>query len=184
MPIRFRLQPRWLGGPKSCAGLAPAEAIFLTGEAILPEVAMKARIKWIENVAFLAESGSGHGQILDGSPEAGGRNLGARPMELLLMGLGGCTAFDIVLILRRGRQDVTDCVIEVDGERAETDPKIFTKIHIRYTVTGRKLSESKVARAVKLSTEKYCSATAIMAKSAEITHEWKVVEAAAAAAQA
>ena len=143
---------------------------------------MKARVKWIENVTFLAESGSGHGQVLDGAPEAGGSNLGARPMELLLMGLGGCTAVDIVLILRRGREKVTDCVVELEAERAETDPKIFTRIHIRYVVTGRKLSEAKVARAVKLSAEKYCSASAIMAKSAEITHDWTVMEADAAPA--
>jgi putative redox protein len=140
------------------------------------ETAMKARIKWIENVTFLAESGSGHGVVLDGAPDAGGRNLGPRPMEMLLLGLGGCTAFDVIHILRRGREQVTDCVVEVEAERAETDPKIFTSIHIHYVVTGRGLAESKVERAIALSAEKYCSASVIMSKTAKITHDWIVVE--------
>lgn len=137
---------------------------------------MKARIKYVEKVTFVAESGSGHAVVLDGAPEAGGRNLGVRPMELLLMGLGGCTAFDVVHILRKGREEVTDCVVEVEAERAETDPKIFTRIHMHYRVAGRGLAPAKVERAIALSAEKYCSASAIMAKSAAITHDWEVVE--------
>ena len=137
---------------------------------------MKARIKWVEQVTFLAESGSGHAVVLDGAPEAGGRNLGVRPMEMLLMGLGGCSAFDVVLILRKGREDVSDCVVELEAERAETDPKVFTRIHMHYKVTGRGLAPAKVERAIKLSAEKYCSASAIMAKTAVITHDWEVIE--------
>ncbi|HEY2110528.1 MAG TPA: OsmC family protein [Dongiaceae bacterium] len=137
---------------------------------------MKARIKWVEKVTFLAESGSGHAVVLDGAPDAGGRNLGVRPMEMLLMGLGGCSAFDVVLILRKGREEVSDCVVELEAERAETDPKVFTRIHMHYKVAGRGLAPAKVERAIKLSAEKYCSASAIMAKTAVITHDWEVVE--------
>ena len=137
---------------------------------------MKARIKWVENVTFVAESGSGHAIVLDGAPEAGGRNLGVRPMEMLLLGLGGCTAFDVVHILRKGRERVTDCVVELEAERAPTDPKVFTRIHIRYRLKGHRLAPAKVERAVALSAEKYCSASAIIAKTAEITHDWEVVE--------
>ena len=141
---------------------------------------MKARIKYVEKVTFVAESGSGHAVVLDGAPDAGGRNLGVRPMELLLMGLGGCTAFDVVHILRKGREEVTDCVVEVEAERAETDPKIFTRIHMHYRVAGRGLAPAKVERAIALSAEKYCSASAILAKTATITHDWEVVEVEAA----
>ena len=137
---------------------------------------MKARIKWVEKVTFVAESGSGHAVVLDGAPDDGGRNLGVRPMEMLLMGLGGCSAFDVVLILRKGREDVSDCVVELEAERAETDPKVFTRIHMHYKVAGRGLAPAKVERAIKLSAEKYCSASAIMAKTAVITHDWEVVE--------
>lgn len=137
---------------------------------------MKAQIKWVEQVTFLAESGSGHAVVLDGAPEAGGRNLGVRPMEMLLMGLGGCSAFDVVLILRKGRENVSDCVVELEAERAETDPKVFTRIHMHYKVAGRGLAPAKVERAIKLSAEKYCSASAIMAKTAVITHDWEVIE--------
>ena len=141
---------------------------------------MKARIKFVEKVTFLAESGTGHAMVIDGAPEEGGRNLGPRPMELLLMGLGGCTAFDVVLILRKGRQEVTDCVVEMEAERAATDPKVFTRIHMHYRVAGRGLAPAKVERAIALSAEKYCSASAIMSKTATITHDWEVVEATAA----
>ena len=137
---------------------------------------MKARIKFVENVAFLAESGTGHAMVIDGAPAEGGRNLGPRPMELLLMGLGSCTAFDVVLILRKGREKVTDCVVEVEAERAATDPKVFTRIHMHYRVAGRGLAPAKVERAIALSAEKYCSASAIMSKTATITHDWEVVE--------
>ena len=137
---------------------------------------MKARIKFVENVTFLAESGTGHGMVIDGAPAEGGRNLGPRPMELLLMGLGSCTAFDVVLILRKGREEVTDCVVEVEAERATTDPKVFTRIHMHYRVAGRGLAPAKVERAIALSAEKYCSASAMMSKTATITHDWEVVE--------
>jgi putative redox protein len=138
---------------------------------------MKARIKWIQDVMFLGESGSGHSAVMDGAPEAGGRNLGFRPMEMVLLGLGGCSAFDVMMILKRGREQVTDCVVELDAQRAETDPKVFTKIEMRYVVTGRSLDRKKVERAVSLSAEKYCSASAIMAKTAEITHSIEIIEA-------
>jgi len=137
---------------------------------------MKARIKWIQDVMFVGESGSGHSVILDGAPEAGGRNLGLRPMEMLLLGLGGCSAFDVVMILKRGRERVTDCVVELEAERAERDPRVFTKIAMKYVVTGRGLDPKKVERAVALSAEKYCSASAIMSKTAQIGHTIEIVE--------
>ena len=136
---------------------------------------MKARIKWVQDVMFLGESGSGHSVVMDGAPELGGRNLGFRPMEMLLLGLGGCSAFDVVMILKRSREAVTDCVIEIDAERATTDPKVFTKIVMRYIVTGKALDPKKVERAVNLSAEKYCSATATLAKTATIAHEVEIV---------
>jgi putative redox protein len=125
---------------------------------------------------FLGESGSGHSVVMDGAPDAGGRNVGFRPMEMLLLGLGGCSAFDVMHILKRGREKVTDCVVELDGQRAETDPKVFTRITMRYIVTGHALDHNKVERAVKLSAEKYCSATAIMSKTATIEHVVEIVE--------
>lgn len=132
---------------------------------------MKARIKWIEQASFIAESGSGHALVLDGAPEHGGRNLGIRPMESVLIGLGACTAFDVVSILRKSRQPVTDCVVELDAERADEAPKVFTRIRMIYRVTGKGLDESRVHRAVELSTEKYCSVTAMLRERVEISHE-------------
>jgi putative redox protein len=137
---------------------------------------MKARIKWVQDVMFLGESGSGHSVVMDGAPDAGGRNLGVRPMEMLLLGLGGCSAFDVMLILKRGREAVTDCVVDIDADRATTDPKVFTKIVMHYTVTGQGLDRKKVERAVQLSAEKYCSASAIIGKTAEITHTITLVD--------
>lgn len=137
---------------------------------------MKARIKHLQDVAFVGESGSGHAVVMDGAPDAGGRNLGFRPMEMLLLGLGGCSAFDVMMILKRGRQQVTDCVVELDAQRADTDPKVFTKIVMRYVVTGRALDPKKVERAVSLSADKYCSASAIMGKTAVIEHVVEVRE--------
>jgi putative redox protein len=137
---------------------------------------MKARIKWVQDVMFLGESGSGHAVVMDGAPEAGGRNLGVRPMEMLLLGLGGCSAFDVVMILKRGRQAIDDCVVELQAERAEADPKVFTKINMHYVVTGRELERNKVERAVQLSAEKYCSASAILAKTAQITHSIDIID--------
>jgi putative redox protein len=139
---------------------------------------MKARVKWVDEVMFVGESGSGHAVVMDGAPDAGGRNLGVRPMEMLLLGLGGCSAFDVVLILKRGRQPVTDCVVELEAERADTDPKVFTQIRLRYVVTGRGLDRTKVERAVQLSAEKYCSASAMLEKTAALSHTVEIVEAA------
>ena len=135
---------------------------------------MKARVKWIEGVAMLGESGSGHGVVMDGPPELGGRNLGVRPMEMLLLGMGGCTQFDVLLILRRARQDVTDCVVELEAERAESDPKVFTRIHAHFIITGRDLSRRHVERAIQLSAEKYCSASIMLGASAEVTHDFEI----------
>lgn len=137
---------------------------------------MKARVKWVQDVMFVGESGSGHSVVMDGAPDAGGRNLGFRPMEMLLLGLGGCSAFDVMLILKRGREAVTDCAVDIDAERATVDPKVFTKIVMHYTVTGRSLDPKKVERAVQLSAEKYCSASAIMGKTAQITHTITLVD--------
>ena len=125
---------------------------------------------------FVGESGSGHAVVLDGAPEAGGRNLGVRPMEMLLIGLGGCTAFDVVMILKRSREPVTDCVVEMEADRAETEPKVFTRIQMRYRISGRGLDPKKVERAVNLSAEKYCSATAMLAKTAQISHEIAIID--------
>ncbi len=137
---------------------------------------MKARVKWVEGMSFLGESGSGHTFLRDGAPEAGGRNLGVRPMEAVLMGAGGCTAFDVVLILKRSRADVTDCVVELEAERAEADPKVFTKIHLHFIVTGRNLKPELVERALNLSAEKYCSASIMLGKTAQITHDFEIRE--------
>jgi putative redox protein len=137
---------------------------------------MKARVKWVEGMAFMAESASGHAMIMDGAPDIGGRNLGPRPMEMLLMGAGGCTSIDVIMILQKSRQDVTDCVVELTAERAADHPKVFTKIHFHFVVTGRKLKPEVVERAINLSAEKYCSATIILAKTAEVTHDYEIVE--------
>jgi putative redox protein len=137
---------------------------------------MHARIKWIENVSFVAESGSGHAVVIDGAPESGGRNLGPRPMELVLMGAGACSAFDVVMILKKARQDVVDCVCDLAAVRADTDPKVFTKITMTFTVTGRKLDRKQVERAVHLSHDKYCSATIMLAKTATIEVDTQVIE--------
>ena len=132
---------------------------------------MKTRVKWVEGVSFVAESGSGHAVVVDGAPEAGGRNLGMRPMELVLAGTAACTAFDVVWILKKARQPIGDCAVEAEAERAAEDPHVFTRIHLKYAVTGSGLDPHQVERAVKLSKEKYCSATAMLAKTAEITFE-------------
>jgi putative redox protein len=137
---------------------------------------MKARIKWIENVSFIAETGSGHTVVVDGAPDAGGRNIGARPMELVLAGAAACTAFDVVWILKKARQRVLDCVVEAEAQRADTEPKVFTRIHFNYRVAGRGLDPKQVERAVKLSKEKYCSATIMLAKTAEITFDLAIVD--------
>jgi putative redox protein len=138
---------------------------------------MKARIKWLDNVTMVAESESGHAIVMDGPPEHGGRNLGVRPMEMLLMGMGGCTEFDVLHILRRGRHDVSFCELLLEAERAADDPKVFTRIHAHFRVGGRGLSASAVERAVQLSAEKYCSASIMLGATAEITHDVEIVEA-------
>lgn len=135
---------------------------------------MKVRVKWVEDVCFMGESETGHALVMDGAPEAGGRNIGMRPMELLLIGMGGCSSFDVVTILKKARQHITDCVAEVTAERAEEVPKVFTRIHVHYVVTGKGLSPSQVARAIKLSVEKYCSASMMLGKTAYITHDYEV----------
>jgi len=140
---------------------------------------MKARIKWVENVCFMGESETGHAVVLDGAPEAGGRNLGMRPMEMLLIGMGACTSFDVVTILKKSRQNISDCVAEISADRADEIPKVFTKIHVHFVVTGKDLNTGQVERAVKLSAEKYCSASIMLSKSVEITHDFEIVETAA-----
>lgn len=137
---------------------------------------MKARVKWVEGVTFLGESGSGHAVVMDGPAEHGGRNLGVRPMEMLLLGMGGCTAFDVLHILKKARQPVTDCVVELDAERADEDPKVFTKIHAHFVISGNNLKESRVKRAVELSAEKYCSASIMLGATATITHDYEIHE--------
>lgn len=137
---------------------------------------MKARIKWAGEASFIGETESSHAVVMDGPPDMGGRNIGPRPMEMLLLGTGGCTSFDVVHILKKSRQQITDCVAEIEAERADTDPKIFTRIHIHFIVTGKNLKPEQVERAVKLSAEKYCSASIMLGKSAEITHDFEIVE--------
>jgi putative redox protein len=138
---------------------------------------MKARVQLVEGMTFVAESGSGHAVVVDAAPDVGGRNLGARPMEIVLMGTGACSAIDVVHILRKSRQAITGCVVELDSERAPEDPKVFTKLHMHYIVSGKALAPAQVERAIKLSKEKYCSATAMMAHTAEVTFDYEIREA-------
>jgi putative redox protein len=142
---------------------------------------MECKVEWMgqagpSGMTFVAKTGSGHLLQMDGAPEAGGANLAARPMEMLLAGAGGCTAFDVVLILQRGRQDVRDCQVELKAERAETDPKVFTAIHLHFKIQGRALKPETVQRAIALSHEKYCSATAMLGKTATITTSFEIEE--------
>ena len=136
---------------------------------------MKCRIKWLDHMSFVGESGSGHSVVMDGAPEAGGRNLGVRPMEMMLLGLGGCTSFDVVSILQKSRQQLVDCEVEIEAERADTIPKVFTRIHLHFIVAGRNLDPTKVAKAVDLSADKYCSASRMLEKTAAITHDFEIV---------
>lgn len=138
---------------------------------------MKARVKLVEGITFVAESGSGHAVVMDASPDVGGRDMGARPMEMVLMGAGGCSAIDVVHILKKARQDLVDCVVELEADRAPEDPKVFTRIHLHYVVTGKGLNPAQVERAIKLSKEKYCSATIMLAKTAEVTSDYEIREA-------
>jgi len=139
---------------------------------------MECKVRWSgEGMSFVAETGSNHLVTMDGAPEGGGRNLAPRPMEMVLLGTGGCTAYDVVVILKKSGQDVTGCEVKLTAERATTDPKVFTKIHMHWTVRGRGLKRNIVENAVKLTHEKYCSATAMLIKTAEITRDFEVVEA-------
>jgi putative redox protein len=137
---------------------------------------MKVRVKWIEDVAFVGETESSHAIVMDGAPEGGGRNIGPRPMETMLVGTGGCTAYDVVTILKKGRQDISNCVVDIDADRAPADPKVFTRIHFHFTITGRNVKRESVERAIHLSAEKYCSASIMLGKTAEITHDFEIVE--------
>jgi putative redox protein len=138
---------------------------------------MQARVKWVQDATFIGESGSGHAVVMDGPPDHGGRNLGVRPMEMLLLGMGGCTAFDVVHILKKSRQPVTDVVTEIEAERADEEPKVFTRIHVHFIVTGKGLDEKRVSRAVSLSADKYCSASIMLGKTADISHDYEIREA-------
>jgi len=138
---------------------------------------MNAKIRWVGDAMFVAESGSGHAVVIDGPPESGGKNLGIRPMELLLLGLGSCTSFDVVDILKKGREDVTDCVTQLTAERADAVPAVFTRIHVHFVVSGRRLNETKVARAIELSAQKYCSASIMLERAGvAITHDFEIVD--------
>ena len=145
---------------------------------------MRARVKWLDNMSFVGESGSGHSVVMDGAPEAGGRDLGVRPMEMVLLGLGGCTAFDVVSILKKSRQPVIGCEVHLEAERSDGVPKIFTKIELRYVIYGENLSEKQVSRAVMLSSDKYCSVSRMLEKSAEICHSYEIISSGAKCASA
>lgn len=136
---------------------------------------MKAKIAWQEGVSFLGQVGSGHSVLMDGAPEAGGKNQGPRPMEMILLGLGGCTSFDVVHILRKGRQEITGCQVEVDAQRATEDPKVFTHIHLHFIITGKNLDSRQVERSINLSAEKYCSASIMLKATVNITHDYEVI---------
>ena len=138
---------------------------------------MKATIRWVDGAMFVGEAGSGHSVVMDGPAEAGGRNAGIRPMEMVLTGLGGCSAFDVVSILQKSRQRVTDCVVRLEAERAQTEPKVFTRIHLQFVVSGHALKPAAVKRAVELSAEKYCSASIMLRHSVDITHDFEILEA-------
>ena len=135
---------------------------------------MQARVKWLDHMSFVGESGSGHSVVMDGSPEHGGRNLGVRPMETVLIGLGGCSVFDVMMMLKKGRQNVTNCEVALDAARVDAVPAVFEKIHMTYLVEGHNLSEKQVHRAVALSVEKYCSVTKMLEGTVEITYDVKI----------
>lgn len=136
---------------------------------------MQATVKWVDGRAFLGESGSGHTVVMDGPPDHGGRNIGIRPMEMILLGVGGCSSYDVMDILQKGRHEVTDCVVELSAKRVDTIPSVFSKIHLHFKVTGNALKDSVVERAVRLSAEKYCSASIMLGKSVDITHDFEII---------
>jgi putative redox protein len=138
---------------------------------------MQATVKWVDGVMFVGETGSGHAVVMDGPPDHGGRNMGVRPMEMLLLGVGGCSSFDVVQILEKGKYNVTGCVAELSAERVDAVPSVFSKIHLHFVISGRDLKVAAVERAVKLSAEKYCSASIMLGKAGvEITHDFEVIE--------
>ena len=137
---------------------------------------MHARIKWLDHMSFVGEASSGHSVVMDGSPEHGGRNLGPRPMEMILLGLGGCTSFDIVSILQKSRVDVEDCIVEIEAQRAEDIPAVFTKIHVHYIVKGAGLQDKHVKQAVELTSEKYCSVSMMLKDSVELSYDYEIVD--------
>ncbi len=137
---------------------------------------MKAKVTWMNGRAFVGESGSGHAIVMDGAPDSGGRNIGVRPMEMMLLGLGGCTAFDVVMILEKSREKITGCEVALEAERATEDPKVFTHVKMIYTLTGKDLKPASVERAIKLSADKYCSASKMFEFTAKIEHEWHIVQ--------
>ena len=137
---------------------------------------MQATVKWVDGMMFVGESGSGHTVVMDGAPDHGGRNMGIRPMEMVLLGLGGCSSFDVVQILQKGRNDIVNCVAEITAERVDAVPSVFSKIHLHFVVSGHDLKASAVERAVKLSAEKYCSASIMLGKAGvEITHNFEII---------
>jgi len=136
---------------------------------------MKTRVKWLDHMTFVGESASGHSVVMDGPEAAGGRNLGIRPMEMLLLGMGGCSAFDVVSMLKKGRQNISSCEVEIEAERADTEPKVFTKIHMHFVIKGRDISDAKVKKAVSLSADKYCSASIMLGKTADVTHDYVIL---------
>ena len=139
---------------------------------------MESRVRWVgsDGMSFVAETGSGHAFVMDGAPEGGGHNLGPRPMETVLAGTGGCTAYDVVVILKKSGQDITGCEVKLTSERAETDPKVFTSIHMHFTIRGRNIKAAMVESAIKLSHNKYCSASIMLGKTAAITHDYEIIE--------
>lgn len=141
---------------------------------------MKATVRWVDGMCFLGTTETGHDVVMDGAPEYGGHNQGPRPMELLLLGMGGCTAFDVVHILKKGRQPIAACEAVLEAERAGADPKVFTRIHVHFVVRGQGLNRDQVHRAITLSAEKYCSASIMLGKTARITHDFEIVEESAA----
>ncbi|HCK81360.1 MAG TPA: OsmC family protein, partial [Candidatus Competibacteraceae bacterium] len=162
------------GGPRREAGGTVRSRRYRPNH---PRSVMKTRITWLEDMSYVAQSASGHALVLDGPPELGGRNLGPRPMELLLMGMGGCTAVDVVNILRKARQDLRGCELQLDAERADSDPKVFTTIRVHFILTGRNLNGKQVERAITLSAEKYCSASIMLGKTAQISHTFEIRDA-------
>jgi len=137
---------------------------------------MRASIKWVDEAMFVGETESGHAIVIDGPPEGGGRNMGARPMELLLLGMGGCTAYDVVHMLKKGRHQITACCVELNADRAQSVPRVFTRIHVHYRIRGRDLSDKAVQRAVQLTTEKYCSASIMLSKAVTVTHDYEIIQ--------